>query len=130
MASDPRFIKVADRCANMDAVDAALGVITQQRTKAELFDLLISRRVPCAPVRTLLEVVNDPHLHERGSLQWIDHPEYGRIVVPASPLRFTGEEPQAYKPSSPLGADTRAILAERLKLDSAAIDALAAHGVI
>ena len=130
MASDPRFLKVADRCANMDALDAALGVITQQRTKAELFDLLISRRVPCAPVRTLLEVVNDPHLHERGSLQWIDHPEYGRIVVPASPLRFTGEEPQAYKPSSPLGADTRAILAERLKLDSAAIDALAADGVI
>ncbi|MBC7378879.1 MAG: CoA transferase [Burkholderiaceae bacterium] len=130
MARDPRFLKVADRCVNMDEVDAELGALTRGRTKAELFELLIARRVPCAPVRTLLEVVNDPHLHERGSLQWIDHPEYGRIVVPASPLRFAGEAPQPYKPSSPLGADTRAILAERLKLDGAALDALAADGVI
>jgi CoA:oxalate CoA-transferase len=130
MARDPRFLTLADRCKHMDAVDAELGAVTLQRTKAALFELLIARRVPCAPVRTLLEVVDDPHLHERGSLQWIDHPEYGRIVVPASPLRFGGSPAQKYKPSSPLGADTRAILAERLHLDAAALDALAADGII
>jgi crotonobetainyl-CoA:carnitine CoA-transferase CaiB-like acyl-CoA transferase len=62
-------------------------------------------------VRTLVEVVNDPHLHERGSLQWIDHPEYGRIVVPTTPLRFGGEDAAVpYRPSAGLGADTAAIL--------------------
>jgi CoA:oxalate CoA-transferase len=130
MARDSRYLKVVDRCTNMDALDAELGALTSQRTKAELFELLIARRVPCAPVRTLQEVVNDPHLHERGSLQWIDHPEYGKIVVPASPLRFGGSPAQPYKPSSPLGADTRAILAERLHLDAAALDGLAADGII
>ena len=36
----------------------------------------------------LMEVVNDPHLHQRGMLQWIDHPELGRIVLQSSPMRY------------------------------------------
>ena len=130
LAEDPRFRTVADRCENMDAVDAAIGAVTRERTKSDLFELLIARRVPCAPVRTLVEVVNDPHLHARGSLQRIEHPEYGSIVVPASPLRFGGSDPQPYKPSAALGADTRDILAERLHLGQAELDALFADRVL
>ena len=70
--------------------------------------------MPCAPVRTVTEVIDDPHLHARGSLQWIDHPEYGRIVVPSSPLRFAREEKMPYQPSAALGEHTDAILSERL----------------
>lgn len=128
LAEDPRFLTVRERCANMDAIDAALGAITRTRTKAEIFDVLITARVPCAPVRTISEVVNDRHLHERGMLAWIDHPEYGRIAASRSPLRFDGTPQPEYKPSARLGADTRNILAERLGLDQARIDALAAAG--
>lgn len=117
LAADPRFGSVKDRCHHMDAVDAAIAELTRPYTKSELFELLIRNRVPCAPVRTLVEVVNDPHLHARGSLQWIQHPEYGRIVVNTSPLRFAGDDGAVpYKPSSALGADTEAILTERLSL--------------
>ena len=35
-------------------------------------------RIPCAPVRNAPEVMNDPHMHERGMLERIDHPELGR----------------------------------------------------
>ena len=125
LGNDPRFATVKDRCAHMDAVDNAIAAITRPYQKTELFELLINHRVPCAPVRTLKEVVNDPHLHARGSLQWVDHPEYGRIVVNTSPLRFAGEDGQVpYQPSAPLGADTQAILTERLALDAAQVDRL------
>ncbi|NYT62911.1 CoA transferase [Alcaligenaceae bacterium] len=131
LAEDPRFLTVKERCAHMDVVDATLGEITVTYTKSELFDRLIKYRVPCAPVRTLAEVVNDPHLHERGSLQWIDHPEYGRIVVPTTPLRFGGEDASVpYKPSARLGADTEAILSEKLSLDAAQIKHLHAQQAI
>ena len=60
----------------MDVVDDLVGTFTKQFNKLDLFALLMKHRVPCAPVRTLMEVVNDPHLHERGMLQWIDHPEH------------------------------------------------------
>lgn len=128
LAEDPRFLTVKERCENMDTVDGTLGDITATYTKEDLFDILIRHRVPCAPVRTLAEVVNDPHLHERGSLQWIDHPEYGRIVVPTTPLRFGGEDAAVpYQPSSRLGADTDAILLEKLSLDAEQIKQLHAQ---
>ena len=67
----------------------------------------MKHRVPCAPVRTLVEVVNDPHLHQRGMLQWIDHPELGRIVVQSSPMRYDGAPQLPHEPSQQLGARQR-----------------------
>ena len=130
LADDPRFSTVKARCARMDEVDSMMAEFTRGYAKAQLFELLIRNRVPCAPVRTVTEVINDPHLHERGSLRWIDHPEYGRIVVPVSPLRFGDAEAAPYKPSAALGADTNEILAERLALSQGEIDRLHADDVL
>jgi formyl-CoA transferase len=43
-------------------------------------------------------------------LQWIDHPELGRIVVPASPMRYEGAAPMPHKASGNLGKDNEDIL--------------------
>jgi formyl-CoA transferase len=130
LGDDPRMRTVRDRCAHMDEVDAAIAQRTRRDTKDALFERLIRARVPCAPVRTVLEVVDDPHLHARGSLQWIEHPEYGRMVVPMSPLRFDGDAHVPYQPSAPLGSSTDAVLAERLGLSAAEIAALHAAQVL
>jgi formyl-CoA transferase len=81
-------------------------------------------------VRTLDEVVNDVHLHARGALRWIDHPELGRIVVQASPLRYHGTEPAEHRPTGALGADAPRVLAEWLGRTPAQIDAMKEQGVI
>lgn len=130
LAADPRLQTVKGRCKNMDEVDAAIGALTAPYTKAELFELLIKSRVPCAPVRTVTEVIDDPHLHQRGSLQWIDHPEYGRIVVPSSPVRFAGETKPPYQPSSALGQHTEAVLHERLGLSAEQVQQLREQQVL
>lgn len=131
LGEDPRFATVKERCLHMDAVDAAIGEITRGHLKAQLAELLIRHRVPCAPVRTLVEVVNDPHLHARGALQWIEHPEYGRIVVPTTPLRFSGDDAAVpYQPSAKLGQDTASILAERLALSTQQVEELRARQVL
>ena len=81
LAADPRFASLKDRVAHVDEIDRVVGGWTAGFAKQELFELLQRRRVPCAPVRELADVVADPHMHERGALQWQDHPELGRIVV-------------------------------------------------
>ena len=103
--ADPRFANLKTRVAHMDVIDELVSGFTKQFNKQDLFALLMKHRVPCAPVRTLMEVVNDPHLHQRGMLQWIDHPEHGRIVVQSSPLRYDGAPPLPHEPSEQLGAD-------------------------
>ena len=130
LASDPRLATVKGRCDHMDAVDAAIAEITARYNKTALFELLIGHRVPCAPVRTVTEVIEDPHLHARGSLRRIDHPEYGNIVVPTSPLRFVHEERVPYRASAALGENTEAILQERLHLDADAVARLREDAVL
>jgi len=51
----------------------------------EVFAITKRHRIPCAPVRDVGEVMHDAHMHERGMLEWIEHDEIGRIVVPTSP---------------------------------------------
>src|SRR3954453_8460319 len=130
LKDDPRFESLKTRVAHIDVVDDLVSSFTRQFTKQDLFALLMKHRVPCAPVRTLKEVVNDPHLHQRGMLQWIDHPELGRIVVQASPIRFDGAAPLSHEPSRRLGEDNEGVLTGWLGLTGDEVARLAREGVI
>ena len=110
LGDDPRFQLNKDRVAEMDFIDATIAARTAQLTKADLFARIMHHHVPSAPVRTLAEVVNDPHLHERGALRWLDHPQHGRLVIAESPLRLHGNTRPDYVPSVPLGQDTQDVL--------------------
>jgi len=130
LRDDPRFASLTTRVAHMDVVDELVSGFTRQYNKQDLFALLMKHRVPCAPVRTLMEVVNDPHLHQRGMLQWIDHPELGRIVVQSSPIRFDGAPPLPHEPSRALGADNEGVLGGWLGISRDEIRRLAKVGVV
>ena len=130
LTDDPRFASLKLRVEHVDEIDRVVGAWTQGLPKQALFELLQIHRVPCAPVRELKEVINDPHMHERGSLQWQDHPELGRIVVQHSALRFHGSALRRLEPSHALGADADSILAEHAGRDPAAIAVLRKDKVI
>ena len=129
LADDPRFLSLKLRVEHMDAVDEAVSAWTRQRSKQAIFELFMAHSVPCAPVRDLDEVVNDPNMHARGALQHQDHPEYGRIVVPHSPLRFAGVELRPLEPSRGLGQDTATVLRDRLGMDDVQAQVIAARAV-
>ena len=129
VGNDPSMRTVRDRVANMDAVDDLVAGWTRQHAKAELFDVLISHRVPSAPVRDLPEVIEDEVLRARGALLEIDHPFYGRLVVPRSAMRFAGT-PQADYRASPDYACDNAEVYGALGIDEAALCDLAKQGVI
>ena len=125
---DPRFASYLARVKNMDELDQLIGEQTSRVPKEELCERLVRARVPCAPVRELSEVIDDPHLHATGMLRWLEHPEHGRILVHGSPLVFKDEAPVAYEPSRKLGEDTRAVLEALCGLDAARIAALEQRG--
>jgi crotonobetainyl-CoA:carnitine CoA-transferase CaiB-like acyl-CoA transferase len=130
LEGDPRFASLGRRVANMERVDEIVSSFTRRYDKQSLFELLRKHRVPCAPVRDLDEVVNDPHMHARGALAWINHPDLGRIPVPRSPMRYHGSEPPPLVASRRLGEDNRTVYGEWLGLSAAEIDGLEREGVI
>lgn len=130
IADGPRWRSNAERVAEMEDVDALVATFTRDLPRQAAFDRLVAHRVPCAPVRSLDEVMHDPHLHARGMLRDIDHPQYGPMTVAASPLRFGGAANAPGRPSVPLGTDTRAVLAQRLGLNETELDRLETERII
>lgn len=130
LGEDPRFATRGARVANMAAVDALVEGWTRTRTRAEAADELLAASVPCAPVRELSEVILDRNMHARGSLQWLDHPELGRVVLPHSPLVFEGSDRLPLQPSDRLGASNKAVFGTWLGHSEAELEKLARDGVI
>ncbi|HTV46377.1 MAG TPA: CoA transferase [Stellaceae bacterium] len=130
LAEDPRFATNAGRVAHMEETDALVAEWTRTLGKMEVFARTKEYRIPCAPVRNPVEVMNDPHMHARGMLQHIDHPELGTIVVPTTPLRLHGAELAAAGPSPTIGQHNDEIYRGWLGLSPADITELKAGGVI
>jgi CoA:oxalate CoA-transferase len=130
LRNDPRFRTNADRVAHIDETDAIVGAWTRTLGKMEVFTITKRHRIPCAPVRDVGEVMHDPHMHERGMLEWIEHDEIGRIVVPTSPLRFHGADAVATAPSPKLGQHNAEVYGRWLGLSLGEIADLAQSGVI
>lgn len=130
LRDDPRFATNAARCRNQAATDALVTAWTTQRGKLEIFEITRRHRIPCAAVRDLGEVMNDRHMHERGALEWIDHPELGRVVVPTTPLRLHGAPMVPTVPSPGLGEHNVEIYGGWLGLSTAEIAGLKRDGVI
>lgn len=127
---DPRFMTRSARVGNMLQLDALLEDWTSQHTKEEISERLLAASVPCAPVRELSEVVLDRNMHARGSLQWVDHPELGRVVLPHTPLQFQGTARADLQPSAKLGQDNRAIFGTWLGHSDDELATLVSEGVI
>ena len=130
LATDPRFSKASLRTKNIDELDATIEAWTLQYDKAEIFAVAQRHGVICAPVQDLQDVVNDPHLHARGSLHWHEHESLGKTVLFSTPLRFKGSEPPPPQSVAGLGAHSDVVLAELLKLSGPEIDTLRAEGAI
>ncbi len=118
LAADPELATLKGRVGQMNRIDALVAEWTAPQTKAALFARLLTAKVPSAPVRTLAEVMTDPNMHARGTLIYQDHPQYGRIVVQQSPMRYAGVDPIDITPSRPLGADTLAVVGDLTQTES------------
>jgi CoA:oxalate CoA-transferase len=130
LKEDPRFLTRSTRVANFAAVDELIESWTKSLTKNEVAQRMLAAAVPCAPVRDLSEVMHDENMHARGSLQWIEHPDLGRVVLPHSPLVFEGTGRRPIVPSLPLGASNDAVFGDWLGHSENELAAYKAEGVI
>ena len=109
LGEDSRYAKLSGRSKNRDEIDRLISEWSSTKTRSELMQLLNANDIICGVVKELNEVMTDPHLHERGALQQLDHPQLGPITIFTSPLRFNGEPSRPRSPSPILGADNEKV---------------------
>ncbi len=128
-ASDPRFIRNADRVRNEAELTPLIAARFRDFTRAELGVLLDPAGVPCGPINTVPDVFADPQILHREMLRHLPHPLAGTVPQVVSPIRMQ-DAPLAFERAPPtLGQHTAELLAE-LGLDKDQRAALTAKGVI
>ncbi|MEI6837294.1 MAG: CoA transferase [Alcaligenaceae bacterium] len=130
LRADPRFATNKLRVENISETDAEITKWTESLPRAELFALSKKHGFPSAPVRDLLEVMNDRHMHERGMLEWFDDKDLGRVVLPHTPLFIHGTDRVKTVASPDLGQHNQAVYSEWFGLTDADLEALRQEGVI
>jgi crotonobetainyl-CoA:carnitine CoA-transferase CaiB-like acyl-CoA transferase len=81
-------------------------------------------------VRTVADALDGPQVAARGLLLDVMHPTLGAGRYVGSPIGLLGAGRGSLRPPPLLGEHTAEVLAERLGLDAAAVEALRRDGVV
>ncbi len=128
LESDARFANKVHRVRHIRETDEIVSAWMATNTRAQACEALEHHGVPHAPVRDLVEVTHDPHLHERGFLQWIDHPQFGRLAIADSPIRLHGADRLPAAASARLGEHTDEVMRSMLGASAEDIERWRAEG--
>ena len=106
LADEERYATNPDRVANRDELAAEIQTELSKRTASEWIEEIRGAGIPCGPVNTLTDVLEDEHVLGSGILQNVDHPASGTIEMIASPVLVDGERLPIRRPPPTLGQHT------------------------
>ena len=128
LADDPAWNTPQARLAKLDKVFALVEEWTEQHTKWEVMEQLNARNIPCGPILSTRELIEDTTLAELGSVVEVDHPERGPFKTVGCPIKLS-DSPVDVRRSPLLGEHTEEVLGE-LGYDAPRLGELRAAGVI
>jgi crotonobetainyl-CoA:carnitine CoA-transferase CaiB-like acyl-CoA transferase len=130
LATDPRFATNRARVAHRAALVERLAAVFAVRTRDAWLAALRDAQVPCGPINDLAQVFADPQVMHRGLRIDLAQPSGMTIPGVRQPVVFS-RTPLDYERAPPaLGADTDAVLHERLGFDQPTLAQLRAARVI
>jgi benzylsuccinate CoA-transferase BbsF subunit len=114
LKSEARFRTARDRKANEDALEQLLTAWTETQDKWEVTRTLQAVGVAAFPTMTGKDLVEDPHLNERGFFVRLPHPEVGVRTHTGIPWLLTYAPNGVRAPAPLLGQDTDQVMRDVL----------------
>ncbi|GAA1499691.1 CoA transferase [Dactylosporangium maewongense] len=127
LAADPRFATFGDRHRHATILLALLEDAFATRTVAAWLADLQPAGIPCGPVNDVAAALADPHTVARGLVVETDHPHFGTVRQPASPVRV-GTDPVPHRRAPRRNEDAGYVLHDVLGYDDTRVAALKAAG--
>ena len=131
MARDPRFTDNASRLRNLDELVAIIeGWLRSQASDDAAIATLKAYHVPVAPILSVPEALQHPHLRQRGTVRTIQDRILGALDVPGFALRFSAF-PQPLELQAPmLGEHNEEILTQWLGYTPDQVQELERKGIL
>jgi formyl-CoA transferase len=127
LVTDAAYATPETRLPHIDEVFGVVEAWTKQFTKFEVLDKLNEIDVPCGPIMSTKDLIEDDSLNGRMILE-VDHPERGAFKTVGCPLQLS-DSPVTVERSPLLGEHSEAILRE-IGYDVSHLDELQAAGVL
>ena len=130
LASEPRFVKNADRVRHRAELVPLLEAVMKTRPKADWLSALEAAKVPCGAINSLDEVFADPQVQARGMVTHWQHPLRADLPLVSSPIKLEKTPVRTDRPPPMLGQHTDEVLGELLGVDAARLATLRDRQVI
>jgi Predicted acyl-CoA transferases/carnitine dehydratase len=130
LITDERYNTNLKRIENRSDLDGIITAWCMERNKMDIEAMLNAARVPSAPIKTMDELIDDPHIAARGMLIEQEDPILGKVKYPGNPIKLD-RTPAVFARSAPqLGEHNEEVLAEVLGYPADVIAAMKANGDI
>jgi crotonobetainyl-CoA:carnitine CoA-transferase CaiB-like acyl-CoA transferase len=130
LAADPRFVTEGARRQHRAELEEIVRTWARGQTRQRIWDGLRDLGYFGAPVLSLGEVMEDPHIKARQAFIERDHPTAGPTTLLAPWIRFS-ETPASIRDDAPaIGQHTDEVLGGLLGLNSAELTHLREQGVV
>ncbi|WP_284749799.1 formyl-CoA transferase [Amycolatopsis sp. RTGN1] len=128
LAEDPAWATPEVRLSKLDKMFALVEEWTEKHTKWEVMEKLNACNIPCGPILSTKELIEDDTLAELGSVVEVAHPERGSFKTVGCPLKLSDSPVEIERPPL-LGEHNDEVLAE-LGYGEAELEKFRAAGVI
>jgi crotonobetainyl-CoA:carnitine CoA-transferase CaiB-like acyl-CoA transferase len=119
--TDPRFATDMDRGDNGELLSARMQVWCMDKTTKEVLDALDAARIPCGPILSAKQTLQDPHIKAMDFLQDMAFPGMDKpAAVSTTPVKLSKTPGTIRQRTATLGEHTDEILSE-LGYDAGAI---------
>ena len=129
LKEDERFKTASARARNGAALTEVLEGWTRSRKKHEVMQAFASHGIVCGAVLDTAEVLQDPHLRERGTIVDLEHPTRGKFSTIISPLRLS-DSPLEAKRAPLYGEHTADVLRDLAGYTAEEVEALRRKGIV
>jgi crotonobetainyl-CoA:carnitine CoA-transferase CaiB-like acyl-CoA transferase len=129
MIRDPRFKDNSSRVKHRAEVDAVVGAWIATQTRDEALKAFADAEVTAAPVYDIDDLLDDPHVVERGVFDALPDAELGQVQMHAPVPRLSATPAGYRRPAPRVGEHTWEVLHE-LAFDAATITSWREAGVV
>ena len=130
LAEDARFLTNTARTLNQTQLKAVLNQIFPMRTVGQWIAALDAAGIPCGPINSIDQVLEDPQVKARNMIVDVIHPVAGHLRMPGLPIKLSDTPGEVLHAAPLLGQHTEEILAELLGFSADHVAALRASHAI
>jgi CoA:oxalate CoA-transferase len=130
LLKDERFSEYASRHQHEKELKPILDEAFSRFTRSQALEMLGKIGIPCAPVNSIDQIIENPQVKARHMIVDVEHPVAGTVKSPGIPIKMSVSPGAIERPAPTLGQHTDQVLSRFLGLTQERISEMRKGGIV